>query len=187
MGTKVKLKNVRLFFNDLFKAVEFKAGDGRPRFSATVGISKTDKAQIAVVEAAILEVATEAWKGKAKAHIESYRNDAGKFCFKDGDKQTWDGAEGCMVLAAHRQAKDGRPYVVDQRKVQVDDDGTIYSGCYVNASMEIWAQTGENPGIRCGLLGIQKCGEGDAFTGASKADPNDFDDLGDGTDDEDLA
>lgn len=35
MTQKIKLAGVRLSFPDLFKAVEFKTGDGKPRFNAS--------------------------------------------------------------------------------------------------------------------------------------------------------
>lgn len=188
MATKIKLNNVRLFFNDLFTAVEFKAGDGRPRFSATLGILKTDKKQLAAIEAAMQAEATEGWKTKGAAMLKSFKTDAGKCCISDGDAKTWEGAEGCMLLGAHRQEKAGRPYVVDQKKNPVTEaDGKIYSGCYVNASVEIWAQSGQNQGMRCGLLGIQKCGEGDSFSGAGTASPDDFDEIDEGANAEDIA
>ena len=189
MGTKVKLVNARLFFNDLFVPVEFKPGDKKPRYSATFGIDKKNKAQVKLVEDAIMASATEAYKGKAAKLVEQYRNDSNKFCFKDGDKVTWDGAEGMMVLAAHRKGSDGRPLLLDGKKNNItEDDGTLYSGCYVNATVDIWAQTGENAGIRCSLTAIQKCGDGDAFSGAGKGSVDDFDEVEDGTgDDDDMA
>lgn len=189
MGTKVKLVNARLFFNNLFAAEEFKPGDKKPRYSATFGIDKKNKAQLKAIEDAIMASATEAYKGKAAKLVEQYRNDSNKFCFKDGDKVTWDGAEGMMVLAGHRKGSDGRPLLLDQRKnVIADDDGTLYSGCYVNATVDIWAQTGDNQGIRCSLTAIQKAGDGDAFSGASKGSADDFDEVETpGGEDDDMA
>lgn len=190
MSTKVKLLNVRLFFPDLFEAVEFKPGDGKPRFNATFGIPKTDKAQLALIEAAVQAEATEGWKAKGAAQVTAMRGNSNKFCLSDGDAKTYEGAEGLMLLSAHRKKDAGRPYVIDRQKNPLTaEDGKIYSGCYVNCTVEIWPQVkGEGaPGMRCGLLGVQFSKDGDAFSGASKASPEDFDDLGEGTEDEDLA
>lgn len=193
MGTKVKLHNVRLFFPDLFKAVEFKPGDGKPRYNATFGIEKDDAKQIELIEAAIKAEAETGWKTKAAAVLKGFRGNNNKFCFVDGDTKTYEGAEGVMLLSAHRKEKDGPPTLLPRRKnadgtwhALTKDDGTLYSGCYVNATVEIWAQTQpqENTGIRCTLLGVQFNDDGVAFSGAKKGDPNDFDDLGDGADDE---
>lgn len=188
MGTKAKLKNVRLFFNNPFKAEEYEQGDGKPRYSATFGISKTDTAQLAVIEAAMQEEAKAAWPKAAAKTLESIRGDRNKFCLGDGDKVRWAGAEGCMVLASHRKERDGRPLVIDRDKSPLTEkDGKPYSGCYVNATVEIWAQDGANTGMRCGLLAIQFDHDGDSFSGASKPDDDDFEDLGEGSGAEDMA
>jgi hypothetical protein len=52
---QVKLSNVRLSYNDLFQAKEFKAGDGKPRYSATFLVepgSEADKAIRAAIKPA---------------------------------------------------------------------------------------------------------------------------------------
>lgn len=179
MSTKVKLQNVRLFFPDLFEPVQFD-GQGEHRFGATFGILKSDTAQIKVIEDAIKAEATEAWKNKAGTMLAAMRNNANKFCFTDGDAKTYNGAEGLMMLSARRKKRDGRPYVVDRAKRPVtEEDGIFYSGCYVNATVEIWAQAKDYPGVRCTLLGVQFFADGDSFSGASKASDDDFDDLSD--------
>lgn len=68
-----------------------------------------------------------------------------------------------------------------------DDEITVpYSGCYVNASVEFWAQDGENPGIRCSLRAVQFLRDGDAFAGGSKVAADELDDLAGGADAESL-
>jgi hypothetical protein len=65
----------------------------------------------------------------------------------------------------------------------VDDEITVpYSGCYVNASIEFWAQDGDNAGIRCSLRGVQFSRDGDSFAGGSKAKADEFDELNEGAD-----
>lgn len=188
MGTKVKLQNVRLFFNDLFEAKAFQPGD-TPRYSAVFGVPKSDKKQLALLEAAFKAEATEGWKTKADVMLKSFRPQSGKFCLRDGDDVTWEGAEGCMVLTAHRKQSDGRPNVRDARNTQIaPEDGTIYSGCYVNAYVDIWGQTKKDmSGIRCSLIGVQKYADGDSFSGAAKPSDDDFEDISTGADAEDLA
>lgn len=67
------------------------------------------------------------------------------------------------------------------------DEITVpYSGCYVNASVEFWAQDGDNSGIRCSLRAVQFLKDGDAFAGGSKVAVDELDDLGSGADAEDL-
>lgn len=72
--------------------------------------------------------------------------------------------------------------------VEVADEITVpYSGCYVNASVEFWAQDGDNSGIRCALRAVQFHRDGDAFAGGgSKVKTDEFDDLATGADADDL-
>lgn len=81
--------------------------------------------------------------------------------------------------------KDNKLVVLDD----VMDEITVpYSGCFVNASIEFWAQDGDNAGIRCSLRGVQFFADGDSFAGGSKAKADEFDDFdsGDGADADNL-
>lgn len=187
---KVKLTNVRIaFINNLRTAAEFEPGDGKFRYSATFLVEKgseNDKA----IEAAIKTVAVEGWAKKADAMLESFRSNSNKFCYQNGDLKDFDGFEGNMYIAAHRKRDDGRPLLLDNvadpetnkpaRLVDSNGDwlpgkeGRIYAGCYVNATIDIYAQTKTNPGIRCGLMGVQFHAPGDSFSGASRANEDDF-------------
>ena len=85
----------------------------------------------------------------------------------------------------------GTPYGRDSenRLVQLTDvteEITVpYSGCYVNGSVEFWAQDGDNSGMRCSLRAVQFVKDGDAFAGGSKVSNDEFDAL-DGADADDL-
>jgi hypothetical protein len=60
-------------------------------------------------------------------------------------------------------------------------DGVVYSGCYVNGIIDLWAQN-NNYGkrINATLLGVQFAGDGEAFSsGGSSASADDFDDIDD--------
>lgn len=176
MAKKLKLRMARLSFPDLFTAVQFD-GEGEYRYGASFFIEKgseNDKA----IEAAILEVATAEHKtaDKAKKFIESIRGNSNKFCYTDGDKKTYNGAEGHMVLSARRKQKDGRPGLFRADKSVIEEDnGELYSGCYVVAIVEVWCQDGKYPGVRCSLVGVQFLKDGDSFSGASRASADDFD------------
>lgn len=142
---KVKLKEVRLSFPDLFTAVEYQVGDGKPRFNATFLLepgSENDKA----VRAAIQAVAEEAYLKKAPALLKQWEGNSQKFCYLDGNTKEYDGYADMMYLSAHTKTK---PLVID-RNPQVKltaQDGKPYAGCYVNASVEIYAQKEPNPGV----------------------------------------
>ncbi|KVF93504.1 hypothetical protein WJ21_26800 [Burkholderia vietnamiensis] len=197
---KVKLTNVRIaFINNLRTAAEFEPGDGKFRYSATFLIPKGSEHDKAI-EAAIKAVAVEGWAKKADAMIESIRGNSNKFCYQNGDLKDFDGFEGNMYIAAHRKRDDGRPLLLDNvadpetgkpaRLVDTNGEwlagkeGRIYAGCYVNATIDIYAQTKNNPGIRCGLMGVQFHAPGDSFSGASRANEDDFEAAAPETEDE---
>ena len=60
----------------------------------------------------------------------------------------------------------------------VAENGKPYSGCFVNASLELWAQD-NNYGKRVNatLMGVQFYKDGDSFSGGGVASEDDFDDL----------
>lgn len=178
MGTRLVLPNVRMAFNNLFTAEEYSPGDGKPRYSATFLIEK-GSAMDKQIWAAINAEAANAWPKKPQAMVDSLKGNNNKFCYRDGDITTYDGFEGMFALASHRKESDGAPGVYDRDKTPLQArDGRPYSGCYVNAIVEIYAQTGENSGMRCGLVGVQFVKDGQSFGGASKPKADDFEDLG---------
>lgn len=180
----IQLKNVRLAFADCFVPVAFE-GDGEKKYASTFLIPKKDP-QIKAVNAAIQEVATAAWKDKAKAVLAGIVSNPNKYCFQDGDGKSYDGYAGNMALAAKNKK---RPTIVDKDKTPLTEaDGRPYAGCYVNASVEIWAQDNKwGKGIRASLRGIQFLRDGDAFSAGSVAGEDEFEDIGDGADTEELA
>jgi len=171
---KVMLKNVRLSFPDLFEAVEFKPGDGKPRFNATFMIEPAS-ANHKKIEEAIEAAAKEQFGVKYEKLVAGMRGNVHKFCYLDGDTKDCDGYEGNNYLAAHSKI---RPTVIDADKTPLTaQDGKPYAGCYVNASVDIWAQKGENSGVRASILGVQFFRDGDPFAGSTPSDPDDFDDV----------
>ena len=176
---KVKLSNVRLSFPDIFLAKEFQKGDGKPRFNATFLVvpgSDNDRA----IRAAINEAAKEEWGAKWDKTLKSVEGQTNTFCYLDGNKKSYEGYEDMLYLAAHSK---NRPSVFDRDKsVLTAEDGRPYAGCYVNASVEVYAQSGTHAGIRASFNGIQFYADGDAFSGAAPASPDDFDDLTEGAD-----
>ena len=180
---EVKLKNVRLSFPNLWHAKEFKTGDGKPRFDASFLCepgSENDKAILAAIEAAGKVEHSEKWPTVKKGFL----GQSNKCCYLDGDNTAYEGYEGMWVLACHSKA---RPLIIDRDKSPLsEEDGRPYAGCYVNAKVDIYAQKGENQGIRASFSGIQFVSEGEAFTGGKPASADDFDDLGEGSDVDDL-
>lgn len=173
---KVKLQNVRLAFPDLFVAKEYQ-NNGKPRYGATFLIepgSENDKA----IRAAIAEVTADKWGKTAAAKLEQIQSNTNKNAYTKGDLKEYDGFAGKMALSARRGADKGPVTVIDRDKSPLGpQSGRPYAGCYVHASVEIYAQTGENWGLRCALGGVQFVKDGDAFA-AAPVSPDEFDDLG---------
>jgi hypothetical protein len=176
------------FVRSLIGAAEEYEGNGVFRHSATFLVepgSDNDKQ----IEAAFKAEAQAVWPKKAQAMLDSLRPQTNKCCYQKGDLKEYDGFEGMMALTGHRKATDGRPLLLDSMagddgkpakligsdgKFYPGKEGRIYGGCFVNATVEIYAQDGKNPGLRCSLLGVQFAKDGDSFGGASKGKEDDF-------------
>lgn len=181
MATRtILLKNVRIGLSNLDSAKVYK--NTQPRFSATFYIPK-DGDEDETLWGAINEAAEEMWPGKGAKKVKEFEKSKMQFCVKDGDELDFEPAHGHWVLTGHRYEKHGPPAQRD-RKNNIAKAGLIYDGCYVNAAVDIWTQGGENPGVRCGLTGVQFVKDGDAFGGARRADGSAFESLD--VDDEDI-
>lgn len=179
----VKLKNVRLAFPALFEAKTVN-GEGAPAFSASFILPKNHP-QIKEINAAIEAVAKEKWGPKADAVLKAARA-SDKVALHDGDaKSEYDGYAGNLYVSARNKS---RPLVVDKDRTPLGvADGKPYGGCYVIASVDFWAQD-NNYGkrINASLRGVQFFADGDAFAGGGAANEDEFDDLGDGADADDI-
>lgn len=173
---KILLRDVRLAFPALWKAQAPSSG-GDPAFSASFIIPKTHK-QLPEIQAAIKSLAAEKWHDKAPAILKAMQ--AGdKLCLHDGDtKSEYEGYAGALFISSRAKV---RPTVFDQQRDELSEaDGKPYSGCYVNASLELWAQDNAfGKRINAQLRGVQFLRDGDAFAGGSRpAAADEFDDLG---------
>ena len=165
---KITLKNVRLSFPDLFEPRPFKPGDV-PKYKATLLVPKgSDQAK--AVDAAIAAVAKEKWPKTWEKVLASIKGNANKFCWQDGDTKTYDGYEGMMAFSAGNKA---RPTIIDRNKDPLTkDDGKPYAGCYVNATIRLWAQDNQyGKRINAQLRAVQYVKDGAAF-GEGSVDVN---------------
>lgn len=91
----------------------------------------------------------------------------------------YSGFEGMKFITAKSET---RPTVINRDKTPLTaDDGVVYSGCYGNVHVDVWALKKGKPCIVCDLKGVQFTRDGDAFSsGAAPAKVDDFDDLGAG-------
>lgn len=177
-NTRFRLDHVRASFPVLFKGEQFQ-GTGSFRCGTSL-IVPPDHPQVKRINAGIEEAAALKWKDKAAVTLKGARA-KDKVCLRDGDlKAKYDGYEGNLILSANCQggeteAECVKPQVYDQKTQLVIEAGKnpIYSGCYVNALIEIYADSRFGDGVFCKLVGIQFDDDGDAF-GSAKAQASDF-------------
>ena len=182
---KVIVKNARLGFNDLFKAKAQKGSDVL-KFSATLIIGENTSivytvdgekkgAKPDVLNAICEKVLKEKFNGKLPAKAQNwvynkadgsttrdeYVNDEGDY-WAGIDAETW-------YISANKpeeKAKNGKMTVLNQIKKPIEaNEGILFSGCYVNAVIDVYAfdatdkQGGK--GVTASLEGVQlvKTGE----------------------------
>jgi hypothetical protein len=174
---EIKLKNVRIAFcQHLFVAGAISATD-KPAFSSTFILQKDDP-QNASIKKVIEAVAVEKWAAKSSAILKSLMA-SGDVCYRDGDtKAQYDGFEGNMYISSRSKSAPG---VFDRdRSPLTEASGKPYAGCYVNVSLDVWAQDNNfGKRINTTLKGVQFFGDGDAFVGSAPATSDDFDDVSD--------
>lgn len=167
---KVLLQNVRIARPRLMKPEAFE-GSNVLRYSAAFLIEKgseNDKN----IRTAISSVAKETFSSKAQQLLKQIDGNTNKMCYTEC---TYEDQEDMMHLSANRNGdKNPKPAVIDRDKTRFTEETyKIYGGCYVNASVDIWGQTGNYTGIRCELLAVQFVKDGEAF-GGSAPNLNDF-------------
>lgn len=186
MSKKIMLRNVRLSYEHIFNATKFQEGQ-TAKYSATFIIPK-DHPDLPAVKKAMIEAGQEKF---AAAFNTKNGWPRGFTCsLKDADVDVNNMGEvlaeknpaykGCYILEANSTR---RPVALGRRKEALtEEDGVIYSGCYVNASLAADGYVFENikRGVKCYLNGVQFVKDGERF-GADASD--DFDALDSGEDD----
>lgn len=135
----IKLSNVRLSYPVLDEKKTFRTGEGKPAWSATFLLDKkANAADIKKLQTVIAGVTKDEFAGKALP--------PDRVCLKDGSlKEDTDGyGDGVMFVAARNEKT--RPGVVDRNLAQLTagDPHFPYAGCYVNATIRLWAQGGKS-------------------------------------------
>ena len=167
MSGKIKLNNVRLSFPSLFRKAEFQGES--TKYEGTFMLHKErDADKIAEIKKAI--------DATIKENLKGAKLPADKICLKDGDDSGRDEYEGHYTIKA---ANSKRPKVIDRDKSPLaEDDGKPYSGCYVNAVIDLWAMNNSyGRRINANLLGVQFFKDGEPFESGSTADDDDFDEF----------
>lgn len=169
---QLSIKNVRLAFPQLFEAKTVN-GEGEPAFSANLIFAQNHPAYQQIVDASE-KVGKEKW-GNDWPVIKKGIEAKDKGALHDGDsKAEYVGYEGNFYLSARNKV---RPLVIDRDKTPLTaQDGKPYAGCYVNASIEVWAQDNSyGKRLNVSLRGVQFVGDGEAFSGGGVASDDEFD------------
>ncbi len=152
----IMLNNVRISFPDLFQRAVVNGEQGS--YGATFLLDAKEHAG----EIKQINGETETL---IKTNLKGSKVPSDKRCLKDGDDMTRPEYEGHMVVSANSKDK---PHVFKpgtQQKAETEDESGIYSGCYVDAKISLWAQN-NNYGkrINAQLVAVRFAGEGEAFS-----------------------
>lgn len=154
----VRLKNVRLSFPAVFNPTNPFNTENGLRYRATFIMDKEGDLHR---NADNVRKAVDLVKVKAFPRLTLTSDKLG---LRDGaDKPDTDGY-GDTVYFINTSCKNRPPVVNRDRSPIAEDDNIIYAGCYVNASIRIWALNDFGQKRICAALrAIQFANEGDAF------------------------
>ena len=156
------------------KAIE----GGKPKFSVSLVIPKSDTRTVERIRAAI-QAAYEEGASKLKGNGKSVPAlSAIRTPLRDGDKDRPDDEiyKGCWFINANSTTA---PQIVDRSVKPILDRSEVYSGCYARVSLNFYAfNSNGNKGIACGLRNIQKVRDGESLGGKASAS-DDFATLAD--------
>lgn len=185
MSTRLMLKDVRLAYgHGLWSKSKPPKADAsaKAKYRVCFILPKTHK-QLPEIKKAIMDEMMAKFGAKAAAVLKLAEGGQ-KSCLRDGDNNEGEGFEGNMYIAANSET---RPSVFDgMRNPVTSDDGIVYSGCYVNASIDVYAFDNVSKGNSAGLRGVQFLRKGDAFGGGAPADESEFDEIGVAEEGDDL-
>lgn len=143
---------------------------GKPKFSVSLIIPKSDTVTVGKIKAAIEEAYRDGQsklKGNAKSvpALSTLRTP-----LRDGDLERPDDpayANAYFVNANSATA----PGVVDANRNEILDKSEVYSGCYGRAYISFYAfNANGNKGIACGLNNLQKIKDGEQLGGRASAE-----------------
>lgn len=180
MSVRLVLKNVRLSYAHVWEPQPAREADRDPKFTTSIIIPKSDTAQIKKIEAAIENLLKT--KGPAKFGGKVPPRGSLKLPLRDGDtERDGEAYQDAMFLNASSKT---RPGIVDQNVEPILDRDEVYSGVYVNISIELYLfNVNGNRGVACGLGNIQKVRDGEALGGGAIKAENEFAVVDDGASD----
>lgn len=177
---KLKLPVALGSYVSIFKARPAMQEGGKPKYQLVLIWPKKDKAQLAELQKAIVEVAAARFgttkEGNKVDVVEALKTGKLKNPLRDGDIERPDDkvfANSYFVTASSERA----PGVVDRAVQPVFEDGEAYSGCSFRASVALFAfEKAGNRGVAVGLNNLQVVSKGPRLDGKKSAE-DDFKDF----------
>lgn len=177
---EVLLKNVRLSFADIYTKSKDRRDKDDPskiipgQFKANGLMSKDEDDADSVRNMRMLKAAkARVMEAKWGKNLPKLKPE--KICVRDGDLEDYDGYEGHWYISANESEQ---PVLITRRKDEKGEweaalPGQIYSGCYVNMIVVLWAQDNEHgKRINARLKAVQFYKKGDPFSGSGPINPN---------------
>ena len=143
---------------------------GKPKFSVSLIIPKSDTMTVGKIKAAIEEAYRDGQsklKGNAKSvpALSTLRTP-----LRDGDLERPDDPAYANAHFVNANS-DIAPGIVDADKNQILNRAEVYSGCYGRASINFYAYNANgNRGIACGLNNLQKIKDGEPLGSRASAE-----------------
>jgi hypothetical protein len=172
---KLKLKNVRLSFPNLFEAEQYE-GKGPFNYSRVVLDRRTTTRSSRPIDEAIKAARAR------PVGCEGARDPEGGPARQEGvllDRRRPQGSRGHTgSCPSHRKQDDGRPLSSTSRRTRWSPAtaSPTPAATSTRRSRSTPPQA-EHRQVRCGLIGVQFAADGDAFGGGSKPSADDFDEI----------
>lgn len=171
MAKKLLTPQATLSYPHIDEPVPPMNGKGEPKYS--VALVFPAGADLSMLQAAVLEAATDKWGTKAAALLKS---GGLKNPFRtDGEAKGY--GEGSVYFNARSTEKPGAVYLwadpATGKAMIIPDDlrkKELYAGAQVRASITAFAYDNEGKGVSFGLNNIQKLGNGPRLDGRKAAD-----------------
>lgn len=191
---RIMLRNVRLSFaQGLFTPSTIPGADAnaKPKYNCGL-LLPPDHPQLNDIKTKQVAVAKEKWKDKAAGVIKALEKQD-RLALHDGDvKPNYDGYPGNFYLSPSTD-ETKPPFLgrtVDGQIIEMDAKSAprvLYSGCYVDASIELWAQDNQyGQRVNAQLRGVTFRRDGDAFGAGGAASADEFEPAEEGADAEDM-
>ena len=169
MATKVITgANTRWSYANVWEAKAMEGG--KPKFSVSLIIPKSDTVTVDKIKSAIEEAYREGQsklKGNAKSvpALSTLRTP-----LRDGDLERPDDPAYTNAYFVNANSSTA-PGVVDANRNEIMDKSEVYSGCYGRASINFYVfNANGNRGIACGLNNLQKLRDGEPLGGRASAE-----------------